>query len=70
MKFLAILALFGIFHGTNSIPLAKTVDDSLDNYIKAVLETFKASMPTGIPELGIPVLDPFDVPKFEIPHIE
>ena len=27
-------------------------------------------MPNGIPELGIPPLDPFDVPHFDIPHIE
>merc|ERR1712243_502136 len=26
-------------------------------------------MPTGIPDLGIPVLDPFEVPHFDIPHI-
>ena len=44
-------------------------DDSLDNYLKAILEMLKAAMPTGIPELGIPVLDPFAVPHFDIPHI-
>ena len=45
-------------------------DDSVDNYIKAILEELRAAMPTGIPELGIPILDPFDVPHFDIPHIE
>ena len=45
-------------------------DDSVDDYIKAILEELRAAMPTGIPELGIPILDPFDVPHFDIPHIE
>ncbi len=45
-------------------------DDSFDNYIKAVLDMLRAAMPTGIPELGLPVLDPFAVPHFDIPHIE
>ena len=44
-------------------------DDSLDNYIRAVLEQFKSQMTTGIPDLGIPILDPFAVPHFDIPHI-
>ena len=42
----------------------------MDDYIKAILEELRAAMPTGIPELGIPILDPFDVPHFDIPHIE
>jgi len=52
-------------------PIQKTdnKDDSLDNYIKAILELLKAGMPTGFPDLGIPVLDPFAVPHFDIPHI-
>ena len=45
-------------------------DDSFDNYIRAVLEMLRAAMPTGIPDLGNPVLDPFAVPHFDIPHIE
>jgi hypothetical protein len=50
---------------------AKAVEDpELDAYIRAILELFKAQMSTGIPELGIPVLDPFDIPHFDIPHID
>merc|ERR1712154_152296 len=33
-------------------------------------ELLKQMMPNGIPELGIPPLDPFDVPHFDIPHIQ
>jgi hypothetical protein len=44
-------------------------DDSFDNYIKAILDNLRAAMPTGIPALGIPVLDPFEVPHFDIPHV-
>ena len=62
-----IVVLILLVTGTSAVPVNK--DDSLDDYIKAILETFKAAMPTGIPELGIPVLDPFDVPHFDIPHI-
>jgi len=45
-------------------------DDSLDNYLRLVLEKLRESMPTGLPDLGIPPLDPFEVPHFDIPHIE
>ena len=48
----------------------KLADESLDNYIRQILEQLKIAMPNGIPELGIPVLDPFQVPHFNIPHIE
>lgn len=44
-------------------------DNLLDNFVKVVLEQFKGLMTTGLPELNIPVLDPFDVPHFNIPHI-
>merc|ERR1712154_517 len=33
-------------------------------------ELLKQMMPNGIPELGIPPLDPFEVPHFDIPHIQ
>ena len=62
-----IVVLILLVTGSSAVPVNK--DDSLDNYIKAILEQFKAAMPTGIPELNIPVLDPFDVPHFDIPHI-
>merc|ERR550519_1402683 len=44
-------------------------DPQVDAYLEKILELFKAQMPTGIPDLGIPVLDPFAVPHFDIPHI-
>eukprot|EP00091_Calanus_sinicus_P015441 TRINITY_DN33694_c0_g1_i1.p1 TRINITY_DN33694_c0_g1~~TRINITY_DN33694_c0_g1_i1.p1 ORF type:complete len:140 (-),score=52.67 TRINITY_DN33694_c0_g1_i1:325-744(-) len=45
-------------------------DDNLDAYLKEILELLKAQMPAGIPELGIPPLDPFEVPHFDIGPIE
>ena len=45
-------------------------DEALDQYIKEILETLKSLMPTGIPDLGIPPLDPLEVPHFDIPPIE
>nr|XP_027218544.1 uncharacterized protein LOC113811073 [Penaeus vannamei] len=45
-------------------------DESVDNYIRLVLENFAEAMKTGIPVLGIPVLDPLEVGKVEIPNIE
>ena len=48
----------------------KPVKDPVDDFLKQILELLKQMMPDGIPELGIPPLDPFDVPHFDIPHIE
>jgi len=45
-------------------------DDSLDQYLREILELLKSQMPGGIPDLGIPPLDPFNIPAFDIPHIE
>jgi len=45
-------------------------DDTLDQYLKDILELLKSQMPYGIPDLGIPVLDPLEVPHFDIPHID
>merc|ERR1712110_936124 len=68
MKSVIVLLLISALNGSLAVPV-NNKDDSLDNYIKAILELLKAGMPTGIPELGIPVLDPFAVPHFDIPHI-
>ena len=54
--------------GTLAIPI-NNKDDSVDNYIRSILELLKVTMPNGIPDLGIPPLDPFEVPHFEIDHI-
>ncbi|XP_047482991.1 uncharacterized protein LOC125034989 [Penaeus chinensis] len=48
----------------------KERDDSVDNYLKMVLENFAEAMKTGIPILGIPVLDPLNVGTVDIPSIE
>ena len=48
----------------------KPVKDPVDDFLKQILELLKQMMPDGIPELGIPPLDPFNVPHFDIPHIE
>merc|ERR1719348_2169272 len=45
-------------------------DDGLDEYLRQILELLKAQMPEGIPDLGSPPLDPFQVPHFAIPPIE
>ena len=60
-------------------------DPAIDEYIAAILELLKTQMPTGdlvllilemkfphpgIPDLGIPPLDPFEVPHFDIDPIE
>jgi len=45
-------------------------DDELDEYLRQILELLKMMMTTGNPDLGLPVLDPFEVPHFDIPHIE
>merc|ERR1719415_96933 len=68
MKSVIVLLLISALNGSLAVPV-NSKDDSLDNYLKAILEMLKAAMPTGIPELGIPVLDPFAVPHFDIPHI-
>jgi hypothetical protein len=68
-----LLILLFVVGGSLAVPVSnenKAKDDSLDNYIKAVLEMLKAAMPNGLPDLGIPVLEPLAVPHFDIPHIE
>lgn len=42
----------------------------VDEFLKQILEILKEMMPTGIPELNIPPLDPFEVPEFDDIHIE
>merc|ERR1719158_747664 len=65
----------GIFLLIVSISLAISMpwavrDDGLDAYLKQILEMLKEQMPEGVPDLGIPPLDPFQVPHFDIPPIE
>ena len=71
---ICLLAFVAISEGLVTSPKEKlnykVADESLDNYIKAILTQLRIAMPNGIPELGIPVLDPFQVPHFDIPHVE
>merc|ERR1711935_104915 len=70
---LSFLSVLCILTGSSyAIPVNKEFnkDDSLDQYLRAILEEFRNAMTVGIPEINIPVLDPFEVPHFDIPHIE
>jgi len=71
---LLLAAVFNIAScaGINVSPDFKDVveDDNIDQYIRDILELIKSQMPNGIPDLGIPPLDPFEVPHFDIPHID
>ena len=40
-----------------------------DLYLKSILSNFSSIMETGYPEIGVPILDPFHVPDFDIPQI-
>merc|ERR1712198_613888 len=55
MKALAFFA--GVF-----LLASVKVDESVNNYIRAILQNLKAQMPSGIPDLQIPILDPLSVP--------
>merc|ERR1712116_15036 len=61
---LALLSLSALGHGV------ALKDPAIDEYIAAILELLKTQMPTGIPDLGIPPLDPFEVPHFDIDPID
>ena len=69
-KTFSLVLLLCLLTGSTVTGVPVNKDDSLDNYVKAILEELRAAMAVGIPELGIPILDPFDVPHFDIPHIE
>lgn len=44
--------------------------DTISQYIKMVLENLKKEMPKGFPELGIPPLDPLNIPFIDVPRIK
>jgi len=65
------MKVFLILTTVLSLTSARAVrDDNLDAYLRQILELLKAQMPGGIPDLGIPPLDPLQVPHFDIPPIE
>merc|ERR1712066_1097413 len=43
----------------------KALRDPVDDFLKQILELLKQMMAEGNPALGIPVLDPFEVPHFD-----
>jgi len=68
MRLLSLLAVLSLLACVCAAPQPR--DDSVDNYIKMVLENFADAMKTGIPILGIPILDPLDIGHIEIPEID
>jgi len=55
MKFLTFLIPFFVVAVVRA-------DESVNNYIRAILQNFKGQMATGVPDLKIPVLDPLSIP--------
>lgn len=72
MRLLYLFSCLCLFSLSQQQPVGepKHGDPALDEYLRQILEMLRGWMAGGYPDLGIPVLDPFDVPKFEIPHIE
>ena len=58
-----------------NVNITETLDNNMDNnqpfdfYLKSILSNFSSIMDTGYPEIGVPILDPFHVPDFDIPQI-
>ena len=46
-----------------------TESNPFDLELKSILQTFSTVMQEGSPAMGIPVLDPFHVPQFDVPSI-
>ena len=70
MKFVGVLLFVT---GLVSITIEKPHhghSNPVDEFLKQILELLKILMPSGIPELDIPPLDPFEVPAFDDIHIE
>jgi len=59
-----LLALIFLFAALGAV----FADDSLNNYILATLENFREQMPTGIPEFGLPAMDPLKIGDQSISH--
>lgn len=43
--------------------LAVFYDDSINQFIRATLENFRGQMSSGMPDLGVPVLEPLSIPR-------
>ena len=68
MKFVGLLFVTGLVSITIEKPHGHS--NPVDEFLKQILELLKIMMPSGIPELDIPPLDPFEVPAFDDIHIE
>merc|ERR1711868_247606 len=66
MKLVTLLLCFALFAASSGQPL---VGDLVDDFLKQILDLIKQVMPDGIPELGIPPLDPFEVPPIDDIHL-
>lgn len=58
------MKFFALFFPLLLVSTARA-DDSLNNYIRAILQNFKGQMTKGIPDLKVPVLDPLSVPTID-----
>ena len=67
MKIVTLLLCFSLFAASSSQPLQ---GDPVDDFLKQILDLIKQVMPDGIPELGIPPLDPFEVPPIDDIHLK
>ena len=67
MKTIGLLVCLCLVATTLETPMRR---NPVDDFLKQILEILKEMMPTGIPELDVPPLDPFEVPEFDDIHIE
>ena len=67
---LVCLCLVATTFETPVNPIDEFPFNPVDEFLKQILEILKEMMPTGIPELDVPPLDPFEVPEFDDIHIE
>ena len=64
LSFILILSYFWC------ISAAAEQDPSIDDLLMEILELLREELPDGVDEVGVPPLDPFDLPDLNIPHIE
>lgn len=68
LKLLCLIALLAVAASGSTAASVKRVftedeNESLNRYIKALLENLKTEMPNGVPQLGIPPLEPLHMPE-------
>merc|ERR1719309_1717422 len=65
----AMKVIFLLVVSINLVMPRAVRDDNLDAYLRQILELLKEQMPEGVPDLGIPPLDPFQVPHFDVEQL-